>query len=72
MSYFLGIYREPEYSPGRHTSNDVLILRLVGQALEQQGVSVKLVFFGRGAGSLAGCRFHLFDVSGTGDRRGVG
>lgn len=39
----LGIYREPEYSPGRHTSNDALILRLVGQALERLGVSIKLV-----------------------------
>lgn len=43
MSYFLGIYREPEFSPGRHTSNDALILRLVGQALEQSGAEVKLV-----------------------------
>lgn len=40
---FLGIYREPEYSPGRHTSNDARILRLVGQALERKDVSVKLV-----------------------------
>jgi hypothetical protein len=40
---FLGIYREPEYSPGRHTSNDALILRLVAQALERQGVTIQLV-----------------------------
>ena len=40
---FLGIYREPEYSPGRHTSNDSQILELVGQALEQFGVGVRLV-----------------------------
>jgi hypothetical protein len=39
---FLGIYREPEYSPGRHMSNDAKILRLVGQALERSGVSVTL------------------------------
>jgi hypothetical protein len=39
---FLGIYREPEYSPGRHTSNDALILRLVGQALTRYGVDVRL------------------------------
>jgi hypothetical protein len=39
---FLGIYREPEYSPGRHTSNDALILRLVGQALQRQDVTVRL------------------------------
>ena len=39
---FLGIYREPDYSPGRHTSNDALILRLVGQALERLGITAKL------------------------------
>lgn len=39
---FLGIYREPEYSPGRHASNDAKILRLVGQALEREGASVRL------------------------------
>ena len=39
---FLGIYREPEYSPGRHMSNDAKILRLVGQALERVGVAVQL------------------------------
>lgn len=39
---FLGIYREPEYSPGRHTSNDALILRLAAQALERSGVPVQL------------------------------
>jgi len=39
---FLGIYRESEYSPGRHMSNDAKILRLVGQALGRYGVSVTL------------------------------
>ena len=39
---FLGIYREPEFSPGRHMSNDAKILRLVGQALERSGVAVTL------------------------------
>src|SRR6185295_13184423 len=42
MSYFLGIYREPEFSPGRHTSNDAQILRLVGRALERLDVQVRL------------------------------
>lgn len=40
--HFLGIYREPEFSPGRHLSNDAKILRLVGQALEREKVTVKL------------------------------
>src|ERR1035441_1991702 len=39
---FLGIYREPEFSPGRHMSNDARILRLVGQALGRAGVTVTL------------------------------
>ncbi len=39
---FLGIYRESEYSPGRHLSNDAKILRLVGQVLERKNFSVKL------------------------------
>jgi len=39
---FLGIYREPEFSPGRHMSNDTKILRRVGQALERAGVTVTL------------------------------
>src|SRR5258706_16414760 len=39
---FLGIYREPEYSPGRHMSNDAKILRLVGLALERLGLEAKL------------------------------
>jgi len=39
---FLGIYREQEFSPGRHLSNDAKILRLVGQALEREGVPVQL------------------------------
>ncbi|MFA5975421.1 MAG: hypothetical protein WC859_04565 [Elusimicrobiota bacterium] len=39
---FLGIYREPAYSPGRHLSNDAVILRLVGQALERYGAPMQL------------------------------
>jgi hypothetical protein len=39
---FLGIYREPDYSPGRHLSNDARILRLVGQALVRYGANVRL------------------------------
>jgi len=39
---FLGLYREPEFSPGRHLSNDAKILRLVGQVLEREGISVQL------------------------------
>src|ERR1051326_5376430 len=40
---FLGIYREPEYSPGRHMANDAKILRLVAQALEREEGPIRLV-----------------------------
>lgn len=39
----LGVYRELEYSPGQHASNDAIILRRVGQALERARVVVDLV-----------------------------
>jgi len=39
----LGVYRELEYSPGRHASNNAIILRRVGQALERAGAAVDLV-----------------------------
>ena len=34
MIRFLGIYREPICSPGRHRENDTVILELVADALE--------------------------------------
>jgi hypothetical protein len=49
MIRLLGIHREPEFSPGRHASNDALILSLVGQELERAGADVSLV-------TLAGAR----------------
>ena len=42
MRALLGIYREPEYSPGQHTSNDAIILQLVARALERAGAGVEL------------------------------
>ena len=48
---FLGIYREPEFSPGRHLANDAKILRLVAQALERERVSVKLATLTRPVGT---------------------
>src|SRR5688500_8476875 len=39
---FLGIYREPEFSPGRHRTNDVLMLRLVRDVLERLCVDCDL------------------------------
>ncbi len=39
----IGLYREAEYSPGRHRSNDAQLLELVGQALEARGCSIDLM-----------------------------
>jgi glutathione synthase/RimK-type ligase-like ATP-grasp enzyme len=45
MSRFIGIYREPECSPGRHRSNDVLLLERIGHELRLRGAAVELVTF---------------------------
>jgi len=45
---FLGLYREPAYSPGRHVTNDAHILECTGQALKQQGISVELTTLEKG------------------------
>ena len=42
MITFLGIYREPSCSPGRHRVNDAAIIELVAEELETQGHSVAL------------------------------
>jgi hypothetical protein len=42
MSTFLGIYREPNCSPGRHRLNDATILELVAASLEAGGHTVSL------------------------------
>jgi glutathione synthase/RimK-type ligase-like ATP-grasp enzyme len=43
----LGIYREPECSPGRHRSNDALLLERIGRELRRRGAHVDLVSFDR-------------------------
>ena len=40
---FLGLYREAEYSPGRHRSNDALLLEQVADALRERGCAVTLM-----------------------------
>ena len=39
----VGLYREAEYSPGRHRSNDALLLEQVASVLRTQGRSVDLM-----------------------------
>jgi hypothetical protein len=42
MNTFLGIYREPACSPGRHRENDAAVLELVASELEARGHRVAL------------------------------
>jgi glutathione synthase/RimK-type ligase-like ATP-grasp enzyme len=39
----VGIYREPECSPGRHLSNDALLLEQIGRELQALGADVTLL-----------------------------
>jgi glutathione synthase/RimK-type ligase-like ATP-grasp enzyme len=41
----VGIYREAECSPGRHRSNDALLLERIGAQLTERGVVVRLMSF---------------------------
>jgi hypothetical protein len=43
MKRLLGIYRETEFSPGRHRSNDALLLEAIARDLRDQGCKVDLV-----------------------------
>jgi glutathione synthase/RimK-type ligase-like ATP-grasp enzyme len=49
VTHLLGLYREVEYSPGRHRSNDALLLEQVGQALRANGLSIELTTIDRAA-----------------------
>jgi glutathione synthase/RimK-type ligase-like ATP-grasp enzyme len=41
----VGLYREPECSPGRHQSNDALLLERIGRELTVRGAEVDLITF---------------------------
>jgi glutathione synthase/RimK-type ligase-like ATP-grasp enzyme len=43
MNRIVGIYREPECSPGRHLSNDALLLEQIGFELRERGADVSLM-----------------------------
>jgi hypothetical protein len=49
VTRLLGIYREPEYSPGRHRSNDAWLLEAVAEALRVEGATVDLAPLDRAA-----------------------
>ncbi|MGE5246581.1 MAG: hypothetical protein ACM3SQ_20325 [Betaproteobacteria bacterium] len=42
MTRLLGLYREPECSPGRHQSNDTLLLEAVAERLGARGLALAL------------------------------
>jgi hypothetical protein len=54
VTRLLGIYREPEYSPGRHSSNDTWLLEAVAEALRIEGASVDLAPLDRAAARRGG------------------
>lgn len=43
MNPLLGLYREVEFSPGRHKSNDARLLELVADRLREAGLAVELM-----------------------------
>lgn len=43
MKRLLGLYRETQYSPGRHQSNDVLLLQQIAHRLREREFAVDLV-----------------------------
>jgi glutathione synthase/RimK-type ligase-like ATP-grasp enzyme len=57
----LGLYREVEYSPGRHRSNDALLLEQVAESLRRRGLAVTLATLptARGAARSAALVFSM-------------
>ena len=49
MTRLLGLYREAEYSPGRHRSNDGLLLEDIAETLRAHGLVVELTTIDRAA-----------------------
>jgi glutathione synthase/RimK-type ligase-like ATP-grasp enzyme len=45
VTRIVGVYREPECSPGRHRSNDTLLLEQIGRQLTVRGAHVDLMTF---------------------------
>jgi hypothetical protein len=50
MKRLLGLYRERQYSPGRHLSNDVLLLDQIAHRLRERDFSVDLLTLGEADG----------------------
>ena len=54
MTRLVGIYREKEYSPGRHQSNDTLLIEQVARLLRERSLRVDLATIDDAAGRLRG------------------
>jgi hypothetical protein len=63
MTRLVGLYREAEFSPGRHRSNDARLLERVGEALRARGCDVALMTLdeaeARGAAASAALIFSM-------------
>lgn len=55
MTRIVGIYREPECSPGRHLSNDALLLERIARALAARDAQVDLLTFEAAIGQRPAC-----------------
>src|SRR3954462_9820820 len=53
MKRLLGLYRERQYSPGRHQSNDALLLDQIAHRLREREFSVDLMNLGEANGARA-------------------
>src|SRR2546430_5578850 len=53
MKRLLGLYREKQYSPGRHQSNDVLLLNQIAHRLRERQFSVDLMTLAEANGARA-------------------
>ena len=49
----LGFYRETQYSPGRHQTNDVLLLEGIAELLRKEGIAIDLTNFDGAGGEPA-------------------
>jgi hypothetical protein len=54
MKRLLGLYREKQYSPGRHQSNDVLLLEQIAHRLREREFAVDLMMLAEANGRRSG------------------
>ena len=72
MKRLLGLYREKQYSPGRHQSNDVLLLDQIAHRLREREFAVDLMTLGGSKRASLGRGDRFLDVPGQIGARGSG